>query len=52
MGFFNKLFGKKEEVQLPVIADDAIIALGNGELIDVLTVSDPMFAQQMMGKTM
>ena len=51
MGLFDKLFGKSETVQLPEIADDAIIALGNGELIDVTTVSDAMFAEQVMGKT-
>lgn len=51
MGLFDKLFGKKEVVQLPEIADDAIITLGAGELIDVTTVSDAMFAEQMMGKT-
>ncbi len=51
MGLFDKLFGKKEVVDLPEIADDAIIALGKGELIDVTTVSDAMFAEQMMGKT-
>ena len=27
MGLFDKLFGKSETVQLPEIADDAIIAL-------------------------
>ena len=48
MGLFDKLFGKNETVQLPEIADDAIIALGNGELIDVTTVSDAMFAEQVM----
>ena len=31
------------------IADDAIVALADGELIDVTTVSDPMFAEKMMG---
>lgn len=51
MGLFDKLFGKTQEVQLPEISDDAIIALGAGELIDVTTVSDAMFAQQVMGKT-
>ena len=51
MGLFDKLFGKSETVQLPEIADDAIIALGNGELIDVTTVSDAMFAEQVMGET-
>ncbi|MCF0105774.1 MAG: PTS glucose transporter subunit IIA, partial [Holdemanella sp.] len=52
MGLFDKLFGKKEpEIQLPAIADDVIIALGAGELIDITTVSDAMFAEQMMGKS-
>lgn len=51
MGLFDKLFGKKEVVELPEIADDAIVALGAGELIDVTTVSDAMFAEQLMGKT-
>ena len=52
MGLFDKLFGKKEpQVQLPAVANDVIVSLGKGELVDVTTVSDPMFAEQMMGKT-
>ena len=51
MGLFDKLFKKEPAVELPVVADDAIIALGTGEVIDVTTVPDAMFAQQMMGKT-
>ena len=31
------------------IADDKIVALADGELIDVAGVSDPMFAQKLMG---
>lgn len=49
MGLFDKL--KKMEV-LPEafnVADDKIVALADGELIDVATVSDPMFAQKVMG---
>ena len=50
MGLFDK-FKKKEEI-LPEPFDkndDEIVALADGELIDVTTVSDPMFAQKMMG---
>lgn len=54
MGFFNKIFSRNEtamEAELPAVSDEAIVALGNGNLIDVTTVSDEMFAQQLMGKT-
>ncbi|MCR4951568.1 MAG: PTS glucose transporter subunit IIA [Solobacterium sp.] len=47
---FDK-FKKKEEI-LPEPfdkKDDEIIALADGELIDVAAVSDPMFAEKMMG---
>ena len=53
MGLFDKLF-KKEEVVLPAlenVADEDIVAIADGELIDVSTVSDPVFAEQMMGKS-
>lgn len=51
MGFFDKLFKKEEEVQLPElhVSDDAIVAIADGELIDVATVPDPVFAEKMMG---
>ena len=53
MGLFDKLFKKEEEISLPAIdvSDDDIVALADGELIDVSTVSDPVFAEQMMGKS-
>ena len=53
MGLFDKLFKKEEEINLPSIdvSDDDIVALADGELIDVSTVSDPVFAEQMMGKS-
>lgn len=49
MGLFNMF--KKEEPQLePIQADDnAIVAMADGKLIDVATVSDPMFAQKALG---
>ncbi len=54
MGLFDKLFKKEEEVVLPAlenVADEDIVAIADGELIDVSTVSDPVFAEQMMGKS-
>lgn len=54
MGLFDKLFKKEEEINLPAlenVSDDDIVALADGELIDISTVSDPVFAQQMMGKS-
>lgn len=52
MGFFDRF--KKQETVLPEpldVSDDAIVAIADGELIDVKTVSDPMFAEKMMGET-
>ena len=53
MGLFDKLFKKEEEVVLPElnVGDEDIVALADGELIDITTVSDPVFAEQMMGKS-
>ena len=53
MGLFDKLRKKEETVTLePINVDDGtIVALADGELIDVHTVSDPVFAQEMMGKS-
>ena len=49
MGLFDS-FKKKEEILEPVnVSDDAIVAPADGQLIDVTTVSDPMFAEKMMG---
>lgn len=48
MGLFDKLF-KKEEAS--VTSEDDIVAVCDGEIIDVKTVKDEMFAQEMMGKT-
>lgn len=50
MGFFN--FGKREDVSRIQVSDDAIVAIADGEVIDVSTVSDPAFAQQMMGQSL
>ncbi len=53
MGLFDKLFKKEEPVNLPElnVSDSDIVAPADGEIIDIKTVSDPMFAEQMMGKS-
>ena len=55
MGLFDKLFRKEEKnslPELPPVSDDDIVALADGEVIDVKTVPDEMFAEEMMGRTM
>lgn len=48
MGLFD-VFKKKEE---SITVDDTdIVAMADGEMIDVSTVSDPVFAQKMMGES-
>lgn len=53
MGFFDKLLNKlgKQDLQPVDVDDDTIVALADGEVIDVKSVPDPMFAEEMMGKT-
>ncbi|MBQ1522650.1 MAG: PTS glucose transporter subunit IIA, partial [Erysipelotrichaceae bacterium] len=43
----------KEEEVLPElnVADSAIVAIADGELIDIKSVPDPVFAEEMMGKS-
>ena len=46
---FN-FFKKKEELKNNIVVnDDAIVAIADGQLIDVTTVPDPVFAEKMMG---
>ncbi|MBR0418587.1 MAG: PTS glucose transporter subunit IIA [Erysipelotrichaceae bacterium] len=53
MGLFDKFLKKEEPISLPElnVGDDAIVAIADGEVIDITTVSDPVFAEQMMGKS-
>lgn len=48
MGLLNNLFKPKES---KVFSDSDIVAIGNGEMIEAKKISDVMFAQEMMGKT-
>ena len=47
MGLFDRIF-KKEEI---IYQNDDIAALANAAVIPVENVSDPMFAQEMLGQT-
>ena len=52
MGLFDKLFKKEDEVLPELNVDDsAIVAIADGELIDIKSVPDPVFAEEMMGKS-
>ncbi len=53
MGLFDKLFKKEAEVVYPDVnaSDEDIVALADGQLIDITTVPDPVFSEQMMGKS-
>lgn len=52
MGLFDKLLKKEKSILEQIdVPDDAIVAIADGELIDVHTVSDAVFAQEMMGKS-
>ncbi len=53
MGLLDKIIKKEEEAVLPEVnvADDEIVAIADGKLIDVAEVPDDVFAKQMMGKT-
>ena len=51
MGLFDKFM--KNHVDLPEIDvdDDDIVAIADGKMVDIKTVSDPMFADEMLGKS-
>ena len=47
MGLFDKLFNKKEELE--TVDNQEIVAIADGEMFDVSTVSDELFASKAMG---
>ncbi len=53
MGVLDWLFGNSEEKTLtPLnVADNDIVAMAYGEIIDVKSLPDPMFAEEMLGKS-
>ncbi len=48
MGLFD-LFRKKEELPPVTVTDEDVVAVADGELIDISTVSDSVFAGQVLG---
>lgn len=51
MEMFKKLFSKREELPELHVKDTDIVAMADGEMKDVKSVSDPIFAEEIMGKT-
>lgn len=54
MGFLDDLLNRSKNSHLPElegIADDDIVAMADGQMIDVKTLPDPMFAEEMLGKS-
>ena len=54
MGFLDKLLNLEGKEYLPAledVSDSDIVAIADGELVDIKTVSDPMFAEEMLGKS-
>ena len=50
MGLFDNLFKKKEtETNTLNVADSDIVAVTDGEMIDITTVNDELFSQKLMG---
>ncbi len=49
MGLFDKIFKKEEALAAVECTDDEVVAIADGKMIDITTVSDQTFAQKMMG---
>lgn len=48
LNFFKKK-EKREELSVLSVDDDVIVAMADGEMIDVTTVPDPVFSEKVMG---
>lgn len=51
MGLFDRLFKKEEPLPELNIPDSDIIAVSDGTIVDIKTVPDPMFAEELLGKS-
>ena len=49
MGLFDNLFKKKETTNSLVVDNADIVAIVDGEMSDISTVSDELFSQKLMG---
>ncbi len=55
MGFLDKLLNLEGKTYLPPledVSDSDIVAIADGEMIDIKSVSDPMFADELLGKSL
>ena len=52
MGLFDKLFKREPELEPLNVDDEAIVALADGKVKDIKSVTDPVFAEEMMGKSL
>lgn len=52
MRLLDKLFHNEKQFESDHSIDGKIVAMADGKQIDISTVSDPVFAQQVMGKTL
>ena len=50
MGFWDK-FRKDSKLESLDVSDDDIVSPATGKMMDISKVSDPMFAKQMLGKS-
>ena len=46
-----KFFEKKEKLESLNVDDTSVVAMADGELIDICTVPDDIFSQKLMGET-
>ncbi len=53
MGFLDRLLKMGKGVNLPEldVSDGDIVAVTDGKMVDIKSVSDPMFAEEMLGKS-
>lgn len=52
MGFLDRLIKKVYLPPLEKVSDSDIVAMADGEIIDIKDVSDPMFAEEVLGKSL
>ena len=51
MGIFDRLFKREEPLPELNVPDSAVVAMTDGTIVDIKTVPDPMFAEELLGKS-
>ena len=51
MGLFKNLFNSAEKLEPFDVDDNEIVAVADGKIVENSTITDEVFAQEMMGKT-